>query len=51
MAPARCSSALDLGLKPVMTLKSEIIAVQQVKPGDTAGYGRLFRRVATRVLA
>ena len=26
------------GLKPVMTLSSEIIAVQNLKPGDTVGY-------------
>ena len=35
-------NALDLDLQPVMTLKSEIIAVQQLKPGDTVGYGRIF---------
>jgi alanine racemase len=35
-------SALDLGLQPVMTLKSEIIALQELKPGDTVGYGRIF---------
>lgn len=31
------------GLKPVMTLSSEIIAVQNLKPGDTVGYGRCYR--------
>ncbi|MFP2470634.1 catabolic alanine racemase DadX [Pseudescherichia vulneris] len=31
------------GLKPVMTLSSEIIAVQNLKPGDTVGYGRLYK--------
>lgn len=31
------------GLKPVMTLSSEIIAVQHLKPGDTVGYGSLYR--------
>lgn len=31
------------GLKPVMTLSSEIIAVQNLKPGDTVGYGRLYQ--------
>ncbi|MEW5562106.1 catabolic alanine racemase DadX [Enterobacter asburiae] len=30
------------GLKPVMTLSSEIIAVQNLKSGDTVGYGRLY---------
>jgi alanine racemase len=39
-------SAADLGLLPVMTLGSEIIAVQQIGVGDTVGYGRTF--AATR---
>ena len=30
------------GLKPVMTLSSEIIAVQNLKPGDTVGYSRRY---------
>ncbi len=36
-------SAEQLGLKPVMTLASQIIAVQQLKPGDSVGYGGLFK--------
>jgi alanine racemase len=36
-------SAQALGLRPVMTLASQIIGVQQLKPGDTVGYGGLFR--------
>ena len=35
-------SAAQLGLKPVMTLTSEIIAVQQLKAGDTTGYGGVY---------
>lgn len=31
------------GLKPVMTLKSEIIGIQNLKPGDTVGYGARYR--------
>jgi alanine racemase len=34
------------GLKPVMTLSSEIIAVQNLKAGDVVGYGQRYR--ATR---
>ena len=34
--------ASSLGLKPVMTLRSEIIAIQQLKRGNTVGYGSLF---------
>lgn len=35
-------SAADLELRPVMTLASEIIAVQQLDPGERVGYGGLF---------
>jgi len=31
-----------LGLRPVMTLRSEVIAVQQLAPGDAVGYGATF---------
>ena len=42
-----CSPFADLraealGLQPVMTLTSEIIAVQELKPGDRVGYGGIF---------
>jgi alanine racemase len=35
-------SAQELGLRPVMTLQSEIIAVQQLQAGDRVGYGGTF---------
>ena len=35
-------SAEALGLQPVMTLASEIIAVQEIKSGDRVGYGGTF---------
>jgi alanine racemase len=35
-------SAEALGLAPVMTLTSEIIATQNLAPGDRVGYGGLF---------
>jgi alanine racemase len=41
-SPLEDAGALKLGLKPVMTLKSEIIAIQKLKPGDTVGYGGQF---------
>ena len=34
--------AAALGLEPVMTLASEIIAVQEIKPGERVGYGGTF---------
>jgi alanine racemase len=35
-------SAAQLGLEPVMTLTSQIIAVQHLKAGDTVGYGGIY---------
>ncbi len=35
-------SAAQLGVKPVMTLASQIIAVQHLKAGDTVGYGGAY---------
>ena len=36
-------SAQQLGLQPAMTLRSRIIAVQDLRAGDEIGYGALFR--------
>jgi len=36
-------TAQQLGLKPVMTLRSRIIAVQSLAAGDEVGYGAKFR--------
>lgn len=33
----------NCGLKPVMTLRSEIIGIQTLKAGDTVGYGSRYR--------
>lgn len=38
----RDKSATALGLAPVMTLRSEIIAVQHLQSGDRVGYGGTF---------
>ncbi|MBX9812254.1 MAG: alanine racemase [Burkholderiales bacterium] len=35
-------AAVEFGLQPAMTLTSEIIAVQQLRRGDTVGYGGMF---------
>lgn len=37
------TSAEALGLLPVMTLESEILAVQEVAPGERVGYGGIFQ--------
>ena len=34
--------AESLGLEPVMTLETELIAVRQLEPGDHVGYGNTF---------
>ncbi len=35
-------SAAELGLKPVMTLQAPVIAVKQLRAGDSVGYGSLW---------
>ncbi|HUH88043.1 MAG TPA: alanine racemase [Pusillimonas sp.] len=47
-SPFPNQSASDLGLEPVMTLRSQIIGVQQVVPGQGLGYGHAF--VAPRAM-
>lgn len=44
--PIAGTPASTFQLRPVMTLQSEIIAVQQIKPGESIGYGHKF--TATR---
>jgi alanine racemase len=41
-SPFPDESAEALGLKPAMTLESELIAVRDLRPGDSVGYGRTF---------
>lgn len=42
MSPFAAGKAADLGLRPVMRLVSEVLAVQRLKQGETAGYGQAF---------
>ncbi len=42
-SPFADKSARELGLRPAMTLHSEIIATQELEVGDEVGYGALFR--------
>jgi alanine racemase len=49
-SPSETQSAGSLGLSPAMTLKSRLIAVQQLRPGESVGYGARFTAVrATRI--
>src|SRR6266853_1744450 len=41
-SPFPDESAEALGLKPAMTLESELIAVRDLRPGDSVGYGRTY---------
>jgi alanine racemase len=41
-SPFTDRSAADLGLKPVMTLESAILGVQNLQAGDRVGYGGTF---------
>jgi len=41
-SPFADAPAAALGLKPVMTLASELIAVRTLQPGDRVGYGGAF---------
>jgi alanine racemase len=41
-SPFAGESAESLGLRPGMTLRSEIISVQQLQAGDRVGYGGTF---------
>jgi alanine racemase len=41
-SPFAEESAEKLGLKPAMTLSSELIAVRELRPGDSVGYGCTF---------
>ncbi|MHB1091568.1 alanine racemase [Thiobacillus sp.] len=42
-SPFADMSAEQLGLKPAMTLQSELISVQTLRAGEGVGYGQLFR--------
>ena len=36
-------SAEEMGVRPAMTLSSELIAIQELEPGEGVGYGQTFR--------
>jgi alanine racemase len=53
-SPFADRSAAELGLIPAMTLESQVIAVQNLMPGDSVGYGGAFtsdRRMRIGVVA
>ncbi|MDF2155664.1 alanine racemase [Vibrio sp. CAU 1672] len=42
VSPFNDKTAQDLGYQPVMTLKSHLIAVREVKKGESVGYGGIW---------
>jgi alanine racemase len=46
--PFRDETAEDIGVRPVMTLRSEIIAVQVLRPNDSVGYGATYTASSER---
>ena len=43
LSPFATGTGDALGLRPVMTLRSEVIAIKSVRPGETVGYGGTWR--------
>jgi len=43
VSPFPSGTGAELGLRPVMTLRSEVIAVKDVRAGETVGYGGTWR--------
>ncbi len=43
LSPFPAGTGADLDLRPVMTLRTEIIAVKDVRAGETVGYGGTWR--------
>jgi alanine racemase len=43
VSPFPSGTGAELGLRPVMTLQSEVIAVKAVRAGETVGYGGTWR--------
>ncbi|MDF7630710.1 alanine racemase [Erwiniaceae bacterium L1_55_4] len=44
------SDIAEVGLRPVMKLKSEIIGLQHLRPGDAVGYGARYRAVKNETI-
>jgi alanine racemase len=43
VSPFPSGTGAELGLRPVMTLQSEVIAIKDVRTGETVGYGGAWR--------
>jgi alanine racemase len=43
VSPFPAGTGRELGLRPAMTLRTQVIAVREVRPGETVGYGGTWR--------
>jgi alanine racemase len=50
-SPLGFRTALDIGLKPAMTLASEVIGVQHLEPGERVGYGFTYQAAQEMTIA
>lgn len=51
VSPFPSGTGTELGLRPAMTLQSEVIAVKAVKQGETVGYGGAWRALRNTRMA
>ena len=51
VSPFPSGTGAELGLRPAMTLQSEVIAVKAVKQGETVGYGGAWRALRSTRMA
>ena len=51
VSPFPSGTGAELGLRPAMTLQSEVIAVKAVKQGETVGYGGAWRALRNTRMA
>jgi len=51
ISPIESKTAADFNLKPVMKLKTNIIAIKEIKAGESVGYGQVFKAKATMKIA
>jgi alanine racemase len=51
VSPFPAGTGADIGLRPVMTFQSEVIAVKTVEAGETVGYGGAWRAARRTLMA
>ena len=51
VSPVENHMALEYGLKPVMTMKTNVISIKSVKAGDTIGYSQTYQAQKDKLIA